>query len=299
MIKLNISKYKVPDPAQVYVKSPLNYIGGKYKMLARLMPLFPDKIHTFVDLFAGGCDVCCNVLNADMVYANDINNHVIDIYKAFQEIDIISLLDYIDAKIQEYGLSMTNKEGYLKLRDDYNKSKDKNPLDLYVLVCYAFNYQFRFNNAHEFNSSFGKDRSSFNERMRSNLIKFHDRIQNISFSALNFKNYDFSRLDINDFVYADPPYLISLGSYNDGKRGFEGWSAEEDECLFKVLDDLNKHGVRFALSNVTEHKGMTNNALINWASQYHVHDMNYNYSNSSYHKKQRNAVTKEVLVTNY
>ena len=78
---------------------------------------------------------------------------------------------------------MTNKEGYLKLRDDYNKSKDKNPLDLYVLVCYAFNYQFRFNNAHEFNSSFGKDRSSFNERMRSNLIKFHGRIQNISFQA--------------------------------------------------------------------------------------------------------------------
>ncbi|MBD5357453.1 MAG: hypothetical protein HDR88_10685 [Bacteroides sp.] len=40
--------------------SPLNYIGGKYKLLLQLLILFPANINTFVDLFAGGLDVTLN-----------------------------------------------------------------------------------------------------------------------------------------------------------------------------------------------------------------------------------------------
>ena len=42
------------------IKSPLNYTGGKYKLLPQLLPLFPQNINTFVDLFAGGCNVGVN-----------------------------------------------------------------------------------------------------------------------------------------------------------------------------------------------------------------------------------------------
>lgn len=37
-----------------YIKSPLNYTGGKYKILTLIFEIFPNKIGTFVDLFAGG-----------------------------------------------------------------------------------------------------------------------------------------------------------------------------------------------------------------------------------------------------
>ena len=37
-----------------YVKSPLNYTGGKYKLLPQLLELFPKQVNTFVDLLAGG-----------------------------------------------------------------------------------------------------------------------------------------------------------------------------------------------------------------------------------------------------
>lgn len=40
-----------------YVKSPLNYTGGKYKLLPQLLELFPKQVNTFVDLFAGGGNV--------------------------------------------------------------------------------------------------------------------------------------------------------------------------------------------------------------------------------------------------
>lgn len=37
-----------------YIKSPFNYVGGKYKQLDQLIPLFPQNIDTFVDLMGGG-----------------------------------------------------------------------------------------------------------------------------------------------------------------------------------------------------------------------------------------------------
>lgn len=41
-----------------YIKSPLNYTGGKYKLLPQILPLLPNNIDTFIDLFWGG-DECC------------------------------------------------------------------------------------------------------------------------------------------------------------------------------------------------------------------------------------------------
>ena len=45
------------------IKSPLNYTGGKFKLLPQILPLFPDNIDTFVDLFAGGfkCKFKCQL----------------------------------------------------------------------------------------------------------------------------------------------------------------------------------------------------------------------------------------------
>jgi len=279
-----------------YYKSPLNYIGGKYKMLPQIMQFFPKRIDTMVDLFAGGCDVSSNI-HANKIYANDINYFVIDIYKEFQKMSIDELLEYIDNVILTRDLSKTNKDAYLQFRQDYNNNQ--NPLDLYVLVCYAFNYQFRFNSKHEFNSSFGKDRSCFNPNMRQNLINFHENIQSIEFTSQNFKEFDIMGLGHGDFLYADPPYRITTASYNDGKCGFEGWSKADDEYLFALLDQLDKQGAKFPLSNVLEHKGQKNELLIDWKKKYHTHKINYNYKNSNYHAKNTDKRTVEVLITNY
>lgn len=42
-----------------YIQSPLNYTGGKYKLLNQLVPLFPKNINTFIDLFGGGGQHMC------------------------------------------------------------------------------------------------------------------------------------------------------------------------------------------------------------------------------------------------
>ena len=44
-----------------YIKSPMNYTGGKYKLLHQIEPLFPENINLFVDLFTGGGNIAANV----------------------------------------------------------------------------------------------------------------------------------------------------------------------------------------------------------------------------------------------
>jgi len=280
------------------VKAPFNYIGNKYRIIDSIQSHFPEKIDTFVDLFCGGCDVSINI-EANIKYANDINYYVVEILQEFQNRNIDNILEYIDNTIKNWELSKTNEDGYKAFRTYYNQNK--NPLDLYVLMCYSFNYQFRFNSNHEYNNPFGKNRSSFNEVMRNNLIAFKDKIDKIQFSSFDFFDFDYSVLEENDFIYADPPYLLTCGSYNDGKRGFRGWTEKDDVKLFQFLTELSERGVKFALSNVIEHKGKTNKTLLNWITEndYCIHRINFNYNNCNYHTNNRANVTKEILVTNY
>lgn len=279
----------------------MNYTGGKYRLLPQILPLFPRNIDTFVDVFCGGCNVGINV-SAQQWLFNDNLIYLIELYKYMKNNKLIDILSYIEQRIAQLTLSQTNENAYRQLRQEYNQYK--HPLDLFVLTAFSFNHQIRFNNSHQFNTPFGKDRSSFNERMKSNLIDFIYALQkeNVQVSQKSFELLDYSYLKSNDLVYCDPPYLITIGTYNDGKRGFKGWGIDEEYKLLQLLDDLNKQGIRFALSNVLMHKGKENRILQDWLYQrnYTVHNLNMHYGNASYHTKNRDkSASREVLITNY
>lgn len=284
-----------------FIKSPLNYIGGKYKILPQILPLFPKDINRFVDLFAGGANVSLNV-EANKVIINDNLTYIVDLYKKLQKTSEKNILKHINKRIEMYSLSLTNQVGYLELRAEYNKTKD--PLDLFVLIAYSFNHQIRFNSSHEFNNPFGKNRSCYNSSIEYNLKSFIKKLQNIDveFYSTDFDKFDISFLNANDFVYCDPPYLITTGTYNDGKRGFTGWGEKEELALLRKLDKLNSMGVSFALSNVIQHKGRVNSLLKKWLDnnpEYLINSIDINYSNSNYHAKNKDKMTTEVLITNY
>lgn len=278
-----------------YIKSPFNYIGNKHRLLSQILPLFPKNINTFYDIFCGGLDVSVNV-KANKKVANDINYFLIEILEMFKNTDGKELLYNIERVIEKFNLSKENKDSYYVFREYYNKNKD--PLLLYVLMCYSFNYQFRFNSNHDYNNPAGTNRSSFNPNMKNRLISFRNQLYNIQLTNKNFKEFDFSLVRDDDFVYCDPPYRSSVGSYNDGKRGFEGWTVEDDLALFDILDELNNRGVKFALSNVLFNNGLSNKELQEWSSNYKVHLLRINYANSNY-QRNKAGETKEVLITNY
>lgn len=279
-----------------YIKSPLNYTGGKHKLLKQIMPLFPKNINTFVDLFAGGCNVGINV-SANKVVCNDIEKCVIELFENWSTLSSEEALSILKKTIDQYQLSKTNEEGFKQIRQDYNKGNKSWDM-FYAMLTNAFNYQIRFNKKGDYNMPFGKNRSSFNPTLEKNFVKFIDELnkKNIMFTSHDFKVFDFSKLTKEDLVYCDPPYLITCASYNEQ----DGWNETKERQLLELLDNLNEQGIKFALSNVLENKGKTNEILKEWSKKYKVYHLNNTYGNCNYHAKDKcKNTTDEVLIVNY
>lgn len=305
------------------IQSPLNYTGGKFKLLPQILPLFPQNINTFVDLFCGGCNVGINIDCESVIY-NDLDENLLYLYNTFKNLDKQSVFEWIYEIINTYGLSLVsdkgydyykcdsskglggyNKESFLRLRADFNEKKKKGNYDyyyyvmLYVIIVYAFNNQIRFNSNGEFNLPVGK--RDFNKKMQQKLSDFIDKIkeQNCKFTCLDFREFDIDTLGNNDFVYVDPPYLITCATYNE--QG--GWSETDEKDLLRFLDSLNEKELRFALSNVLRSKGKENTILIEWLDKnkdkYRAINLNYSYSNSNYQTKDKTSNSEEVLIVNY
>ena len=301
------------------IQSPLNYTGGKFKLLPQILPLFPANIDIFVDLFCGGANVGVNV-KSNKTILNDTNDNLTLLFSMFKNLgdDFLPLVDEIIEKYQlsqsskygyDYyncdsntGLAPYNKDKFLKLRDDFNNSKDIGYYHyamLYTLILYSFNNQIRFNSNGHFNLPVGK--RDYNEKMKQKLQKFIDRLKgkDYKFSNLDFRDFDISTLNSNSFVYADPPYLITCATYNE--QG--GWNKTDEHDLLDFLNDLHKNNIKFALSNVLRSKGKENSILIDWtqrnSDKYKVINLNYSYNNSNYQTKNKNEITEEVLIINY
>lgn len=299
------------------IESPLNYTGGKYRLLPQILPLFPEHVDTFVDLFCGGCNVGINVCT-DHVLFNDSNSQLQDIYRTFRELGTDGTIMMIKDVIKHYGLSDVSEYGYeyygckssaglaeynrsmyLKLRKDLNAMKVHDTdyyIMLYVAIVYAFNNQIRFNSKGKFNLPVGK--RDFNKKIKNKLECFVDRLidTDCCFTSLDFREIG-SSLSNRDFIYADPPYLVTTASYNENG----GWTRRDETDLLSFLDRADKNGTLFALSNVLKSKGMENDILKRWCMKrnYIVHHLQKNYSNSNYQRKSRELASDEVLITNY
>lgn len=298
---------------KVFTKSPLNYTGGKTKLLPQITSLFPKKINTFVDLFCGGGNVGVNILSERTIY-NDLNKDVIKLIDYFKNNDfetidtqvskIISGYALSDSEAYGYeyygcnssdGLGKYNKIAFQKLRKDFNDGNRDNLAMLFTLIIYGFNNQIRFNSKGEYNLPVGK--RDYNRSTRYNLASFCRDLAAQDSVILNtdFRNFDISTLGNDDMIYCDPPYLITAATYNEK----DGWNKNDEKDLLDFLTRVDRQNIKFALSNVIEHKGQHNDLLDNWSKQYNVHNLNFSYNNSNYHSTASNHKTQEVLITNY
>lgn len=300
------------------VQSPINYTGGKFKLLSQILPHIPENINTFVDLFCGGCNVGINI-NSENIIFNDINSKLINLYKTLKKLDKKDIFFSIESIIKKYSLSLTKDKGYQfyncnsvvglasynkdkfeKLKNDFNLLKDYDDnyyIMLFVLIVYSFNNQMRFNKSNEYNMPVGK--RDFNKNIINKLDLFIDKIKNKNtiFISNDFRNFDLNILEKEDFLYMDPPYLLGLASYNENNS----WTEKDENDLLDFINTVNNKKIKFALSNVITNKSMKNDILIKWIEKYNYKliKLKYNYSNSNYQRKEKNSITEEVLIVNY
>lgn len=299
------------------IACPFNYTGGKYKLLPQIKPLLAEA-SSFIDLFAGGCNVSINS-KATKIICNDSNSELVALLKHFKKNKVSILLYEIEEIIKKYNLSRTdihgyeyykcnsgnglapyNKERYLKLRADFNRLRKQGETPwtmLYVLIVYSFNNQIRFNKNGEFNLPVGK--RDFNIKMRTKLVHFCEAIKkrDVSFLNKDFRKINLSLLDHESLIYCDPPYLITNATYNESGQ----WTEKDERDLLVYLDKANSMGFKFALSNVLQTKNKENEILISWLqkNKFKVYKLKNDYSNSNYQRKDKPSYSNEVLIINY
>ncbi len=295
-------------------RSPLFYVGDKYKLIKEIRTHFPGKINRLIEPFVGGGSVFMNI-DADSFLLNDIDSNVISIHRM--------LCNYVGRKeefydaffstIERYGLSLSfkentvpetlrkaypktyfakyNKEAYNRMKADYNRSDRKDTILLYALLIYGFNRMLRFNKKGDFNLPVGD--VDFNRNTFNALEDYFALLETkqVEWSCLDFRDFlegiDFQE---NDFVYLDPPYLITFSEYN------KLWNRETEEHLLELLDNLNARNVHFAISNVTHYKGKVNELFLDWSARYSSHSVKSNYI--SFNDNSIKSFS-EVLVTNF
>ena len=295
-------------------RSPLFYVGDKYKIISQIKEVFPKKIDRFIEPFCGGGTVFLNT-EANFYLINDIDLYVIKLHKFLisNAKNINGFWDKVENSIKKYELSASylgknvplelrkqfiktyyakyNKESYIKMRGDFNKNKN-NMLLLYLLVIYGFNRMLRFNSYGNFNSPVGN--VDFNKNVYEAILNYLSfaKDKEIEYSTKDY--IDFIK-EINfkegDFIYLDPPYLISNSEYN------KNWTSEDEERLYDLLDFLDEKNVYFGLSNMTNHKGNTNEILKERMKKYIVYEIESNYISRFDNTIKKNS--KEVYVTNY
>ena len=305
--------------ADAYVSSPLNYTGGKFRILGQLLPEFPKDISKCFDLFCGGCNVGINV-NAKRTIFMDSSPQLVALLSAMKKLTADEFENSTKQLITRFGLSDTdtygyeyygcesssglgryNKDAYARLRDYYTSLPDgavDKSIALYVLIVFGFNNQIRFNAKGAYNLPVGK--RDFNSKMKSKLRRFINLLHegDFEFACSDFRSLDLTNIGKDDFVYADPPYLVTTASYNENG----GWTEDDEKDLLAQLDRIHVTGCRFALSNVTQSNGKENRLLIDWIERnkqrYRVIEISRNYSNANYQRKDSGA-SREVLVVNY
>lgn len=295
-------------------RSPLFYVGDKYKLINEIKTHFPQHIGRLIEPFVGGGSVFMNV-DANEFLLNDIDSFVIAIHKM--------LCSYVDREeeffkeffdiVKKYNLSLSykentvpkelkesfpktyfakyNKEAYSRLRDDFNKGGKQDIMQLYALLTYGFNRMLRFNKKGDFNLPVGN--VDFNQNTYNAIVDYFMLLKdkNVVWYNEDFRvflnNIDYRE---DDFVYLDPPYLITFSEYN------KLWNEETERDLLNLLDDLNKRNIKFAISNVTHYKGKVNNLFLEWSNRYHSSPIKSNYISFN-----DNTVKNfnEVLVTNF
>lgn len=172
-------------------RSPLFYVGDKYKLMREIKTHLPKRIRTFVEPFVGGGSVFMNV-EAENYLLNDIDSWVVGIhqYLCGQNKNKDQFFDELFALVDHYGLSCSyrndvipdklkkdfpktyfakyNKEAFIRMRSDFNKGEKDDMLHLYVLLIYGFNRMLRFNREGNYNLPVGN--VDFNKNVYNNTL---------------------------------------------------------------------------------------------------------------------------------
>lgn len=268
----------------MYINTPFNYTGSKFKLLEQILPEFDYSRNNFVDLFMGGGSVYTNVLDKyECIYTNDIIDDLVSLHRILCN-DPESIIE----KTKELASCKEDKEKFLELRTSYNQ--EKTPEKLWALMLSCTSNLMRFNKKFQFNQTWGKRGWNNSTTKKTNdyvdhISKYKDKIRYYSLSFVDFPILK------DTMYYIDPPYINTEAGYNNY------WSKDLEESLYNYVRLIDDKGSSFMISGVISHDGVESSTLKRLSEEFRMIELDFNYNKVSRSKKNKN--TREVIIVNY
>jgi len=285
------------------IKPIIKWVGGKTQILDKILKKIPNEIENYFEIFVGGGSVLFGVLETKKIngkiYAYDVNNDLIDMYKIIQQQpnelynEIYNIItkhnecvgDKIFKKPKNEKEGITSKESnYYWLRKEYNESKKstirKSALFVFLnKTCFRGIYRTGKNG---FNVPFGhyKNPEIIN---KEHLQQVSHLIKNVIFSTYDFKE-SIPKIGENDFAYLDPPYVPK------NVTSFVGYTK----------DGFTEHKMLFNLCKNMKNKFLLSNCDIKIVrDEFNNFNLESIVCRRAIHSKNPASKCKELLITNY
>lgn len=273
------------------MKPLIKWVGGKKRVINKIIDLLPKIYYNYYELFFGGGSLYCNLdLTNHTSIINDRNESLMNLYTVIKNNpqELIQQLINIETKYNSSN-EIEQKNMYLEYRCQYNNYLNSNIHDIKEAVLFiflnkiGFNGLYRINSKGLFNVAFGysKHKNIFDE---NNLLEWSNKLQKTLIFSTDYHNI-INSVSKNDLVFLDPPYYDKFSAYN--KDAFN----ESDHIeLFKVYEYLTKLGAHCMLTNSSD------KFILNLYKKYNI---NYLNSTSLINSKSKNKKINEIIITNY
>lgn len=228
---------------KICCKPFLRWAGGKRWLLKDINSYLPfNGFEQYHEPFLGGGAIFFH-LNVKKSYISDVNEELIDTYKAIQL--------NVEGVISHLKTFNNTKEDYYKIREQNFRIFEKKAAKFIYLNQTSFNGIYRVNLKGKYNVPYGyRGKYQFNF---DNLRCVSNYLKDTTISHNDFSNI-LNNVKENDLVFLDPPYTVTHNNNGFVQYNKNIFSIEEQYRLSNMIEEIKNRNAYYILTNAAHPK---------------------------------------------
>ena len=217
------------------MKSPVKWIGGKSKMVKKLIPLIPDH-RCYVEIFGGAGWLLFGKEPSKVEILNDFDSNLINFFSVIKNApdQFISSFDYV----------LVSRETF----NEYKQKYKNNEFDDAIEKAHVFYYLVQVGFASDMhNPIFGTGCQSRNglrlEQVEDSIRQAHNRLRRVTIENKSFEDIFRIYDNADTFFYLDSPYRntkqYAVGKFTDDQYRMLAYCCKnaKGKWLYTINDD--------------------------------------------------------------
>ena len=237
----------------------MKWSGSKNSQSKDILKYIPKQLDKYYEPFSGGGSIFLTLLENDEYdikeyFISDFNEDLINIYNLIK--------DNPNLLIEKYKIHYTDfnssdkqhrKDYFNKIRKQYNETHD--PSDFYWIMRTTTNGMPRYNRSGGFNNSCHFTRPGMKPEMVEKMVLKYSKLFNENNIYFNHSSY--IDIDIEGFMYLDPPYENTKGMYFgmfDNEKFIEWLNSSKNQWILSYDGKVNEDKLEHKFPKYKTHK---------------------------------------------